>query len=227
MALGPCGTLFIGSGVGLLMLDQDGNEVWDHNGQGLTPAVVPKGESFYGAAGGQLFAVDPNGATVWTFIAGGETSSSGWIQPAPALGADGTLYYGATSALYAIASDGTERWSHPWGTVSHAGSLASVALGKDGTVYVAAPDSTLSAFGPDGSTKWSLSLPAVGETPPIIDGDGVIFALGGSTLYAVLPEGTIEWTLIVNNSGEGALALGADGTLYLASAGVYAIGNAP
>jgi outer membrane protein assembly factor BamB len=228
VALGPCGTLYIGSDLGLLMLDQDGNEVWAHDGPALTPAIDATGESFYGSAGGVLFAVQPAGATKWSFTPPAiDASVPGWIQPAPVQGPDGTLYYGGADGLYAIAVDGTERWKLPWGSGAMVGSLASVALGADGTIYLAAPDSTLEAISPEGAVEWSLPILVAG-TPPIVDGDGVVFALGSAGVYAVLPSGQIEWKLPVPGStAEGAFALGADGTLYLATSGVYAIGNGP
>jgi outer membrane protein assembly factor BamB len=227
VTLGPCGTLYIGSTLGLLMLDQEGDELWDHQGPSLTPAVDSNGSSFYGAAAGQLFAVDPLGATTWAFTPpANDAGGSGWIQPAPILGADGTIYYSGADGLYAVGPDGTLRWKAPWGSDTTTGSLASAAVGADGTIYVAAPDTTLEAISPDGALVWSLPIQLT-STPPIVDGNGVIFALGSAGVYAILPAGQIEWTLTVSSAGEGAFALGADGTLYLATDLVYAIGDGP
>ncbi|MGO8995972.1 MAG: PQQ-binding-like beta-propeller repeat protein [Polyangiaceae bacterium] len=226
VALGPCGTLYIGSALGLLMMDQHGNEIWAHNGEGLTPAVTSAGAAFYGSTEGEFFAVQPTGATQWTFTAEeADATSVGWIQPAPALGPDGTLYYGASDGLYAISANGTKLWELPWASDTQTGALASLAVGADGTIYVAAPDTSLDAVSPDGKLAWSLPLSVTG-TPPVIDGNGVVFALAAGGVYAVLPTGHVEWTLTLPASEGGAFALGADGTLYVAAAGLTAIGNA-
>ena len=227
VALGPCGTLYIGSELGLLMMDQNGNEIWDHGGQGLTPAVDSTGTSYYGAVGGQLYAVSALGATVWSFVPPAlDARAPGWIQPAPVLGPDGTLYYGETAGLYAVSRGGAERWRLPWAANTPAGSIASAALGADGTIYLAAPDSTLEALSPDGKLEWSLPISGAG-TAPVVDGNGTIYELGSKGVYAVNRAGSVLWTLLVPDPLGGAFAFGTDGTLYVTTSGLYAIGNAP
>ena len=77
-------------------------------------AVNPvSGDIYYGtSAGGQFYAVKPDGTLHWKFSKCGSMNSA-----PPAVSADGTVVYiaDAKGALYALdAETGTERWSAPY-----------------------------------------------------------------------------------------------------------------
>ena len=65
---------------------------------------------------------------------------------APAIGADGTVYYGSGDHnVYALdGATGGLKWSFPTG----ADTLSSPAIGADGTVYIAGNDGKVYAIGP-------------------------------------------------------------------------------
>ena len=97
-------------------------------------AVNPvSGDIYYGtSAGGQFYAVKPDGTLHWKFSKCGSMNSA-----PPAVSADGTVVYiaDAKGALYALdAETGTERWSAPYA----AGSCGYGLLVNGGEVVLAA-----------------------------------------------------------------------------------------
>jgi hypothetical protein len=229
VTLGPCGTLFIGSPTGLHVTDVSGGFLWEQPGQGLTPAVDALGRAYYATSDGQMIAYNPDSSVRWTFALNkSDATAYSWIQPSPVFAPDGTVYCTSTFGLHALGADGSELWHVPWEVGVSPAPLGAIGLAADGTVYVAAPDLTLRAYTPGGQLKWSLKMNVYG-TAPVIDDNGIIFELGEDGAYAITPDGQIEWILTMPGATtqDGTLALGGDGTLYVSTAAVYAIGNAP
>jgi hypothetical protein len=226
VTLGPCGTLFIGSPTGLHIMDGNGNAIWDVPGEGLTPAVDRMGNAYYGTADGRLLAVNPNGTVRWTYSLNADDSGTRrWIQPAPVLGPDGTLYFGETVGFHAISSEGVDLWTVPWGP-NATGPLVGAALAPDGTVYVSFPDGTLRALTPDGTTKWSFDTEVQGSSP-IVDGAGTVYELATDGVFAISSTGDLVWVITLPDAttDEGSLSMGGDGTLYVTADALYALGD--
>ena len=84
--------------------------------------------------------------------------------------------------------------------------------------------SSLYAFAPDGSTRWSLPLTVGWEgalaEPPAIGDDGTLYVAAGygapapTGLYAISPAGQVRWTLQTSNENKASPVVGADGTIY-------------
>ena len=123
------------------------------------------------------------GMLKWKFQTGGMVDSS------PAVGSDGTIYFGSFGIggqhLYALNSDGSLRWKFDTG----AGIWSSPAVGSDGTIYFGSDDHYFYALNPDGGLKWKfrtgsmvVSSPAIGSDGTIYFGsdDGYLYAIGGS-----------------------------------------------
>jgi outer membrane protein assembly factor BamB len=128
------------------------------------------------------------------------------------------------------ATGGSGQWQY---TTSNWGMFTSVAIGADGTIYLANYD--LYAFNPDGSEKWDLTLaPGDGDTEssPAIGADGTIYvgSLDGN-LYAVTDGGpgivTEKWVFPTGDWVKSSPAIGADGTIYVGSddGNLYAINS--
>ena len=170
-------------------------------------AVNPvSGDIYYGtSAGGQFYAVKPDGTLHWKFSKCGSMNSA-----PPAVSADGTVVYiaDAKGALYALdAETGTERWSAPYAAGSCGYGLLVLAAktaihfvnAADGTKieavsvsivnsigFAVSPDrkkayfayaTTLAAVDLDSHTLYARS--AVGGDnyyQPIVAGDGTVFA---------------------------------------------------
>lgn len=88
-----------------------------------------------------------DGTEKWNFSAEDDILSS------PAIGTDGTLYFGSyDNNLYAVNRNGTLRWEF---TELYGPIQSSPAVAEDGTIYVGCNDKKLYAINPNGTEKWS------------------------------------------------------------------------
>ena len=230
-ALSPDGlTVYIGVETSLgrgrvLAISRDGGQkpIWSRDLPRFvylsSPALSPDGRTLYiGCQDGGLYALDTaSGAQKWTFDAGAFVTSS------PAIGADGTIYFGGGDAkLHALIDQGNravERAGFPF-TVG--GPIeSSPAIAPDGTIYFGSNDKNIYAVTSDGALKPGFPVATAGEviSSPAIGADGTIYV--GSTdqrLYALAPDGTRRWPpFFTNGPIEASPTLGADGTIYIAS----------
>jgi len=160
----------------------------------------------------------------WSFYTGEGTSS-------PAIGLDGTIYYGCHSGLYAFNSDGTLKWKNDLWV------YPPPSISPDGTIYFLCEDrdfSVLYALSTEGVIKWqfsfifSLNYDWFYRSSLAIDIDGTIYFSGNDyNLYAINPFGELEWKFNTGNWRMGCPAIGADGTIYFGSqdGNAYAINS--
>jgi outer membrane protein assembly factor BamB len=135
------------------------------------------------------------------------------VQSSPAIGPDGTIYFGADNGLvYALDPQGKKKWELATGGAV----VASVAVGADGTVYIASTDRIIYALNPDGSEKWRL-MPGSGMlSSPALGPDGVLYV--GSVFnrfFALDTRGLTRWEFPTQGNLVSSAAVGADGTLYI------------
>jgi len=225
LALGPEGTLYVGSGTDLYAINPvDGTLKWktfiDYYVISV-PAIASDG-SIYVGAGDFLYAVTSNGDIKWRHQLG----RGHYTGSSPAIASDGTIYILRNYELHAVNPDGTLRWKVD--TEIHCSS--SPAIGPDGTVYITTIDRWendnyyLYAISPYGEIKWKILLgthrpPELGHMPsPVIADDGAIYVAGADIedakyLCAINPNGSLKWQINLGyHSGD--LALGPDGTVY-------------
>jgi subtilisin family serine protease len=172
-----------------------------------------------GSPGGE-FILTLNDA-LWEFPANDEVTSS------PAVGSDGTIYFGAGSGdeddtnVYAVTSTGTKKWSFTTGESGIIG--ASPAVGSDGTVYIGGTDKIFYALnGASGTKKWSVTAGTAISSTAAIGADGTIYFRDDTKLYALSANGSLRWTFDLAGSTDGTYcspAIGADGTLYVGTNG--------
>jgi hypothetical protein len=119
----------------------------------------------------------PAGQWIW-----GASAGCG-VKSAPAVGPDGTIYFGATdNYLYAFDPDSTLKWRYETGGDVDAGP----AIAADGTVYVGSDDNCLYAVNADGTLKWRYETGGTVEAAPAIGPDGTIyFTSDDGYLYAL------------------------------------------
>jgi outer membrane protein assembly factor BamB len=105
------------------------------------------------------------------------------VRSAPAVGPDGTIYYGATDHnLHALNPDSTHKWQFPTGGEVDAGP----AIAADGTVYVGSDDDCFYAVNADGSLKWRYPTGGHVEAAPTVGADGTVyFTSEDGYLYAL------------------------------------------
>ena len=168
------------------------------------PTVGADGTVYIGSFDSNMYAVSPDGSTLWTFATGGE------IQGSAAIGADGTVFFGSDDGrFYAVSADGNPRWSTDLGTPIRSAPV----IGADGTVYVSSTEN-LHAISPAGQEKWSL--PVSGDFPsPAISEEGTLYLASGTDLVAVGLDGTVEWTATTQDGFFASPAVGSRGTIYL------------
>jgi outer membrane protein assembly factor BamB len=164
------------------------------------------------------------------------------IDCSPAIGPDGTIYFGADqygasghsvdpipidTSFYAVNPDGSLKWLYVVGD----GVESSPGIGPDGTIYFGSYDSTFYALRDDGThptLKWSYKTNGVVDASPTIGGDGTIY-IGSrdSTLYAFNPDGTILWTYEADGEIESSVTIDDDGVIYFGGmeGAIYALGN--
>lgn len=153
---------------------------------------------------------------------GPQTNSTKWkyetldhIDSSPAIGADGTIYFGTLFRMNALSPTGTMKWRY-----QTSGNIqSSPAVGSDGTVYFGCADNYLYALDPTGTLKWRYQVNSVSYSSPAIGSDGTIYI--GSTdsyLYAINPTGTLKWRYQTGGGWiESSPAIGSDGTIYIGS----------
>src|SRR5262249_17916792 len=102
-----------------------------------------------------LHAFAPDGTEKWTF---GDKSSGIASWSPPAIGADGTVYFGNDSGLHALAPDGTERWSFAdtgnIGWMTEGAIMSMPVVGADGTIYFGIFGGAIYAVDADGHLRW-------------------------------------------------------------------------
>ncbi len=133
----------------------------------------------------------------------------------PAIAGDGTIYLSANNRLFALKSDGTEKWN----SSIYIDNLAP-AIGEDGAVYVrGGPDfGDIYSISPaDGDEVWNVSI-GRSNAPPKTGDDGTVYSTGGGKLYAMSPGGRIKWENGDHNF-IGHLAISADGSTIYADTG--------
>ncbi len=183
--------------------------------------------------GSTLYAMRPNGTVKWAFRTIGY---NGFINPAPAIGNDGTIYLGSENHnLYAINPNGAVKWVyHAKGPINFP-----PAIGKDGTIYVYynkikyqhenypwpgysihSISSILDAVRPNGTKKWRYQIRGSIGSSPIIGKNGTIYFAGAERAFkgklcAIRPDGTLKWVCSIGHYFGSPPAIGRGGVIYV------------
>ncbi len=152
----PDGTIYIGAGHdnrGFIALNPNGKEKWffkTPNDISLIPGLAKDGTIYVGEWDGMFYAFNPDGSIKWKVKTPKGVEA---LISSPAIGAEGTIYFGAKDGLHAYYPDGTEKWHYE---EKISGVVSSPAIGSDGTIYVG---------------SWNGKLYAFGGSPPVVDED--------------------------------------------------------
>lgn len=191
------------------------------------PIVAADQTIYFSTAGSTMYGVRNNGTAKWA-----ASTPSGYFlgDNSPVMSADqATVYYTYYGkALTARrTSDGGEVWTYYIPNTSNGyPTMAGPAVGPDGTIYFCGYDFNFYAINPNGTLKWSKSLPngAGFSCSPAIAPDGTIYmgSLGG-TLTGFNPDGTQKIVFSTDGGGVESPAIAADGTIYVCGyGGLYA-----
>jgi outer membrane protein assembly factor BamB len=145
------------------------------------------------------------------------TSDYREIQSSPAIGLDGTIYFGSLNdTLYALNPNGTLKWCYS----TNRDIYSSPAIGSDGTIYFGSYDHYLYALNPDGSLKWRYDAGTSVHTSPAIGSDGTIYfgQMWGEYYHgyfnALNPDGSLKWRCPTDCDIYSSPSIGLDGTIY-------------
>ena len=160
------------------------------------------------------YALSPQGGLLWTVDVPGLTGGG-----MPAIGVDGTLYFGSRvgsgGSLVAVDPGGSIRWI--LGGLDPISS--SPALGPDGTIHVAG-GRHVHAVDPQGEILWTYETPVrtFAFSSPAVASDGTIYVGGDDhALHAINRDGSPQWTFKTGDLIRTAASIGADGTIYVPS----------
>jgi hypothetical protein len=161
-----------------------------------TPAIGIDGSINFASSWWIFSSMSQNGSNKWEFNTEGK-----FMQSKPAIGPDNTVYVTTRTNLFAINSDGTQKWIY-----SDSLNLESApAIGKDGEIYL-----TVSQFGdpfvelllryrlrielnPDGTKKWLFGDGNDSFSPRRLPLTGQSTSAPFQILRAE-PDGGVKWT---------------------------------
>jgi len=146
----------------------------------------------------KLYALNPDGTEKWTFSLKADLGSPNApsIYDSVAIASDGTIYFATsaaapvTSKLYALNPDGTKKWRyefHDFLMYSYADIWSSPCIDAEGVIYIERAG-WICAINSDGTAKWGLRLPGVGEnwgSSPALDLNGTVYIGNTVGFFAV------------------------------------------
>jgi len=186
------GTIYIGTTDGMLYaLTSDLNppptgqvkwslKVGGVNRNNSSPSIADNGTIYIGTSTG-IAAVSPGGNLLWSFNAESPVSAT------PAIGADGTIYFGAKKkSFYAVTPAGILKWKLEG---LNGEFRASPAIGANGKIYAAGGKSVycFNDNGATGSIRWEFTLekPIQWSSPAIGEGNTLYIGSIDKHLYAL------------------------------------------
>lgn len=152
--------------------------------------------------------VSVSGNLLWKFDTPGMNMSS------PAIGVNGTIYFGSGRYICALNPDGTLRWNY----LTEGSVYSSPAVDDNGRIFVGSEDSYLYALDSDGTLFWKYQTGSQIESSPAIGADGTIYVCSDQ-LYSIDNTGSLKWS---NPEGGGysSPAIDADGSIYVHTGGM-------
>jgi len=134
---------------------------------------------------------------------------------APAIGADGTIYFGTwRGRLWAVNPDGKRKWVFS----ARDEVRSSPAVGADGTVYFGSRDRKFYAVRANGKERWHFQTRGWVDSSPALAHDGTVyFGSWDRNFYALDTNGKEKWRFTTAGEIESSPAIGADGTIYFGS----------
>ncbi len=218
------GTIYVGStDRTLYAVHPDGSASWSfaaHAAITGSPVVARHGSIYFAAtelesaptraAGAAVYALNSDGTSRWTYAMPDDA-----LMAPLSLSPDGVLYVPGDSTLYALGEDGTLAWKSA--TLNGQGPGRScVAIGPDGTRYIAAFDETVRAFDVAGNQRWAYRTSDGFYGSPAVGDDGTIY-VGGVGILAIRADGTLAWRAGANGIST-SIAIASDGTIIAGDA---------
>ncbi len=150
----------------------------------------------------------------WNYMTGD------FIYSSPALGTDGTIYFGGSDEydgqfydkLYALDPNGNLKWSYDTDDVI----VSSPAISADGTIYIGCDDGRLYAVNQTGLLKWRYQGEDRISSSPVLDNNGTVyFGCERGKIYALNPNGTLKWIYTTDGGIYSSPAISDDNVIYM------------
>ena len=141
----------------------------------------------------------------------------GLVSDTPAIAADGTLFFGASTIAVRRRPDGTNRRDDQNAEVD-----SSPVLDASGNVYFASFSQKVSSYDPVGTFRWSYDTGGkVNGSPAIANNGDILIGTWNDTLLALTPDGTLRWKYAAGGDNEfrSSPVVADDGTVYIGSMG--------
>ena len=149
-------------------------------------------------------------AKKWEFATPGEIVSS------PAIGLDGTIYFGSHDRkFYALAPNGDKKWEY-----AHRRPDPLIAGHKQGSMPVFYLSGRLPLCAQSGrQLRWQLRTGGIRESSPVIGMDGTIYVGVNPELWAISPDGQMKWGRVggEENPMDASPVILADGSIWCVS----------
>jgi outer membrane protein assembly factor BamB len=160
-----------------------------------SPALGSDGTLYFAGNDSWVYALNPNGTPKWIYdISDFENNTSGAlvtnIESSPAIGSDGTVYFGADDYnLYAV-TNGVLKWVF---TNAQNILISSPAIAADGTIYIGSLDYNLYAV-TNGVLSWVFTNATnyVLSSPAVASDGTVYFTSEDGNLYAVYGSAPLD-----------------------------------
>ena len=215
-AIGPDGTIYIGSGDRhLYALSPEGKVKWSYDclfggAVDSSPAVSSTSTIYFGS-GTFFYALDQNGKEILyvpTYVSS--------LLSSPIIGEDGTVYFGGVNGkLYAMSPDLRKT---SWTFSAGGPILSSPARDPSGNLYFGAEDGYLYSLTPSGTVRWKFKCEGGIESSPVLDSAGnVYFGSKDFSFYSLDPYGSLRWTFRTEGSVTSSAGLSREGALYFGS----------
>lgn len=150
-----------------------------------------------------LHALDIDGNTLWTY-----ESNDDILDPVLF---DTGIIVPSWDTIQMLDSNGTEQWTYDSGS-----SISTPVRTPDGTIVFCCSDATVRALDDDGSLLWSVDLPEIGGSQPVVGIDGSIYVCtGDGIVIAFSSNGEEKWTYTCPANITGPPAMDNKGNLYI------------
>lgn len=220
-AIGADGTIYTGGSADTVFaLNPDGTEKWSYAADGDILSIALAGDMLYFTHNGGRNLVSVNAATGtenWTVPHGAFTGGSIAIDTENTVYFQGDLGSGS-GKIWAIKSDGTEKWSFP---LAGSASRGGVVLANDGTLYASTKEGTdhfRAINSSDGSSKWNFTTGDALSAAAAVDSDGNVYIGSFDDKFYVLDaNGNVKFEFTTGGNIWGSATIGTDGTVYFGS----------
>lgn len=171
----------------LYAFNTDGSIRWksiERVNRDYSPAICPEGILFAVCSGDGIVAYNTvDGSELWRF------EECGRVYSAPALGADGSIFFDSENGFYSLDQGGAMRWHRD-------DCIGQPVIAGDGTVYVQRTEALSSirtryhvaALDHNGTEKWSHILQSPLGTDPVIGPDGALYVVDQTSLIVFAPD---------------------------------------